>query len=71
MNKTHAHKQTFIIYSLERRKTKKKKKNKKNKKRRRKNMLEKDRKLPASMNFTREWEITLELKRGWVSLSPK
>ena len=23
MNKTHAHKQTFIIYSLERRKTKK------------------------------------------------
>ena len=69
MNKTHAHKQTFIIYSLERRK--KKTKTKQNKKRRRKNMLEKDRKLPASMNFTREWEITLELKRGWVSLSPK
>ena len=65
MNKTHAHKQTFIIYSLERRKkkktktkkkkkTKKKQKTKQNKKRRRKNMLEKDRKLPASMNFTRE-----------------
>ena len=52
MNKTHAHKQTFIIYSLERRK--KKTKTKQNKKRRRKNMLEKDRKLPTSMNFTRE-----------------
>ena len=28
MNKTHAHKQTFIIYSLERRKKKKQKQNK-------------------------------------------